>query len=491
MKRSLLYRLTYVYLALPLLIFILSWLNAGIAVLFALLFALAFYKAFPQKAENSAICDNRCLLFLAALAVFWCFFAGIGYFYYQSFDYHFRNAVFRDLINYDWPVFYDKADTPLVYYMAFWLPAAVLAKTAALFIHNAQTLFYLGNIFLFVWSACGVVLIFVHLAHALKITETLKIMTAATLFILFSGLDVIGHAYFAIQEPPFEYHIEWWAAFIQYSSMTTNMFWVFNQFIPVALLTLLTYNERNIQSFGFLIALALFFAPYPTFSLGIFMVAYTARKFVQNTNKAAFISNKIFSFSNIVGIFWLLPLVIMYFITNSEGMDRWHYIFSYTTPARLLLFMLLEFLLYAAILFPQYCKNIFFQTTLALLIVIPFLRLDQQNNFCMRASIPALIMLCLFTLRFLFEKRRGRPLQTAILSCLLIIGSLTPLIEFYRGVHYTAIAGRMALVKDDIQTLNGRFIPMPEFGWDVNHQFTAQNYRTDIFWRYIAHIAKR
>ena len=65
---------------------------------------------------------------LLALAAGWCFFAGIGYFYYQSFDYHFRNAVFRDLISYDWPVFYDKADTPLVYYMGFWLVPAALAK---------------------------------------------------------------------------------------------------------------------------------------------------------------------------------------------------------------------------------------------------------------------------------------------------------------------------------------------------------------------------
>jgi hypothetical protein len=28
---------------------------------------------------------------------------------------------------------------------------------------------------------------------------------------------------------------------------------------------------------------------------------------------------------------------------------------------------------------------------------------------------------------------------------------------------------------------------MPEFGWDANHQFTAQNYRTDVFWQFLAH----
>ena len=39
MKLSTLYRLTYIYLALPLLVFILSWLNFGFAIVFALIFA--------------------------------------------------------------------------------------------------------------------------------------------------------------------------------------------------------------------------------------------------------------------------------------------------------------------------------------------------------------------------------------------------------------------------------------------------------------------
>lgn len=27
---------------------------------------------------------------------------------------------------------------------------------------------------------------------------------------------------------------------------------------------------------------------------------------------------------------------------------------------------------------------------------------------------------------------------------------------------------------------------MPVFGWSANHQFTAKNYRTDIFWQFLA-----
>lgn len=492
MKTSAFYKFTYIYLALPLFIFILSWLDATFAVLFTVLFAIAFYKAFPQTSEtDEQICSKRCLLYIITIASIWCFFAGIGYFYYQSFDYHFRNAVFRDLINYDWPVFYNRANTPLVYYMAFWLPPAVLSKAMAIFTSNSQTMFYIGNIFLFVWSVIGVSLVFIHLSLALKIKSTPKIITAIVLFMLFSGLDIIGHTFFTVMAQPFEYHFEWWASFIQYSSITTGMFWVFNQFIPVALLTLLIYNERRIKNFAFLIAISLFFAPYPSFGIGVFMVAYACQKLCQSTNKTSFISTEILSIPNLIGAFWLLPLVVLYYITNSEGIDRWHYIFDYTTPARLIIFMLIEFLLYVIIIFPQYRRNIFFQTMFGLLVFIPFIRLDQQNNFCMRASIPAIIMLAFFTLRFLFEKHPNHPFRTTILCVLFLIGALTPLMEFYRGLHYTTQAHKLSLVKDEIYTLNAAFIPMPEFGWDVNHQYTAQKYQTDIFWQYISPIHQR
>lgn len=490
MKLATLYKLTYLYLAAPLFVFILTWLNAGCAVLWGLLLCCAFYKAFPKKENSEIICNKQSLTIIAAFAFLWCFFAGIGYFYYQSFDYHFRNAVFRDLINYDWPVFYDKADTPLVYYMAFWLIPAGIAKFFHLFISNQQTLFLIGNIVLYLYAVFGTILIFAHLLHAVKAKTKKQISLGILLFIFFSGLDIIGYTFFKTMQQPFAYHLDWWASFIQYSSITTSQFWVFNQFIPTALLILLVYNERCLKNYGLILAFALFFAPYPTFGIGLFALADATQKFFQNHHKISFIGNEIFSIPNLVGVFWIIPLLVLYFITNSEGMDGLHNIFKSTTPQRLLLFMLLEFLIYVSILFPAYSKDIFFRTMLISLIIIPFLRLDQQNNFCMRASIPAIIMLAVFIISFILENHHKYPLQTALLGLLLIIGAVTPLTEFYRGFHNIAQAQKIALVQDDIYTLNQRFIRMPEFGFDVNHQFTAQNYRTDIFWQYIAHTPK-
>ena len=150
--------------------------------------------------------------------------------------------------------------------------------------------------------------------------------------------------------------------------------------------------------------------------------------------------------------------------------------------------LILEFLLYAAILAPSYCRSVFFTTAVLSLCLIPFFRLDEQNNFCMRASIPALIILSVYVIRFLlhcFHNRRGI-ISGVLLILLLAVGSATPLTEFYRGIHYTRKAGHLALTADEIYTLNKPFVRMPVFGWSANHQFTAKNYRTDIFWQFLA-----
>lgn len=484
------YQLTYIYLAIPLFIFFMSWLDYAFAIGFTLIFALGFYKLYGDcsKTKSEIRISNNVLLSAIAIAVVWCFFAGIGYFYYQSFDYHFRNAVFRDLINYPWPVFYNQANTPLVYYMGFWLLPAALAKLISIG-GNSYVAFLVGNIYLFIYAAFGVTLLLLHLSVAVQAKQLKKFLLAALIFIFFSGMDIIGYKFFLLVNQPFEYHMDWWATFIQYSSITTSMFWVFNQFIPTALMILLIYNERQIMTFGFMIPLILFLAPYPTFGIGVFMVSYAFYTFCKSSEKLNFIKNEIFSIPNMIGVFWCLPAVILYFITNSEGMDRWHYIFLYTTPQRLLLFMVLEFLLVAFVLLLRYRKDVFFITAFVSLLFIPFLRLDQQNNFCMRASQPALILFAIFSIRFLFEnyKEKKHKIASGLLVILLFIGSATPLMEFYRGLHYTFEAGKLALVQDSMRTLNKRLVIMPLFGWDANHQYTARNYQTDIFWRYLAH----
>lgn len=483
MKISNLNRLTYIYLALPLGLFLATWLDYLWGGIFSTAFVFACYRAVNVINNNISVKAKNIYIF-GFIAIIWCFLAGIGYFYYQSFDYHFRNAVFRDLINYEWPVFYDKADTPLVYYMSFWLVPAFITKLFSFFMYDKDNLFLIGNVFLYIYAVIGVILIFSQLVIATKADTNDKILATILLFIFFSGLDIIGYKYFTIYEQPFDYHLEWWSSIIQYSSITTGMFWIFNQFIPIALLILLIYNDRCIKNFGLLVAISLFLSPYPTAGIGIFMLFYAMIKFFCSNNKIEFIFNEVCSIQNIIGIFWLLPIIVSFYITNSEGMMGFMLALDYITIERLGIFLLLEFLLYAVIIYKSSFREPFFMISVFSLFIIPFLRLDEQNNFCMRASIPAIVILSVYVIRFIFENKNKY--LSVVLGIVFIIGAITPIMEFYRSFYYVYDAKKINLVKDEIYTLNQSYIPMPIFGFDVNHQYTAKNYRNDLFWQILA-----
>ncbi len=484
MKTSSLYRYTYIYLGLPLFLFLLTWIRFEVSIPLAVLYGIAFYFSYPANNDEKIDISKKAWLFIVGVAVIWCFCAGIGYFYYQSFDYHFRNAVFRDLIAFEWPVFYERADTPLVYYMAFWLIVALIGKFLLFLGFSFDIAFYVANIFLLIYTIIGTIIIFCHIIKAVEAKKYKSILIAILAFVLFSGMDIIGYLFFVVERQPFERHLEWWASFVQYSSHTTSMFWVFNQYIPVALLVLLFYNERNIKTFGFLVAISLFFTPYPTAGFGVFLVVYALKELIASCNKKEFIMSKIFSIPNIIGVFWILPVVVLYFITNSEGINGYYYVFRFTTPLRLLLFYVLEFLCIVGVIFPKYKKDLLFNVIIVTLLLIPFLRIDNQNNFCMRASIPSIIILTILCIRFLFEEKRG--IRKYLLIMLLLVGSATPMVEFYRGFYNIYNAKRVNLVKDEIRTLNKEVVIMPYFRWPANHQFAAKKYRTDIFWKFIA-----
>ena len=485
MKISSLYKFTYIYLAIPLLLFLLNWLDYGWALIFCSMFGLAFYKSYKsiRGDDNSIILNDNSLVLLVCVAVIWCFLAGIGYFYHQPFDYHFRNAVFRDLINYEWPVFYDKANTPMVYYMGYWLFPALFGKLALLLGLSKHSAFMFANIILFMYAVFGVCLVLVHLLKAVNVKTEKQIWFAILIFMFFSGLDVIGSEIIKYKQP-LDFHIEWWARFIQYSSVTTMLFWIFNQFIPTALIFFLVYNERNVKNFGFLIAISLFMAPYPTAGIGAFMLMYWINLLVHSSDKKEFILNETLSVQNFIGVFWLLSLEVMFFITNSEGMSGYYPLFEHTTLGIFILFVVLEFLLYCLIIGKKFYKDVFFVTMVGMLLFIPFLRVDEQNNFCMRSSIPAILLMSVYCIRFLFENKNKY--ASVVLGGVMLIGAFTPMVEFYRGIHYVSRAGRLNLVADEIYTLNQAFVRMPIFGWDANHQYTAKKYETDIFWQFFS-----
>lgn len=130
------------------------------------------------------------------------------------------------LVEYDWPVIREvttengSSTRGMIYYIGFWLPSAVFGK---IFTLNA------GYYFQFFWAILGVSLVYYFVCNYFKKLSVFPLLG----MIFFSGLDILGYYMidYNFAELKLYSHIEFWCSGYQFSSMTTQLFWVFNQAI--------------------------------------------------------------------------------------------------------------------------------------------------------------------------------------------------------------------------------------------------------------------
>jgi len=288
----------YLYFVIPISIFLLGWLKIVFAIpaFFVLVAGMILSLKNDNKYIEIKIDQRKALRGLYAFCIIclWVFFSGIGGFSFQTWDHEIRNAIFHDLIDFSWPVIYDYSGQPeihrlaghqggFVYYLAFWLPSALIGK-----FYNWKV----ANFFLYLWSVAGVCLFFYFTSRYLKKFSLVVLF----LIIFWSGLDIIGRFLFGTV-PEIGEHLEWWANFFQYSSNTTTIYWVFNQTIPAWLCLLLIVNEINTASIVFICCLAFPFAPFPFVGMLPFIIYYVS--FGKNDN--SIIAGN--SFKESVGLF--------------------------------------------------------------------------------------------------------------------------------------------------------------------------------------------
>ena len=182
------------------------------------------------------------LIFLICLV--WVFWSGIGGYFFQSSDHGARNAIYNDLLNFNWPVIYEKGRY-LNYYFGYWLPSAFLTKVISkLFLID---LLKIGEFILYIYTVIFVFVIVLQLLKRFSISKK-NIIILISCLIFFSGLDICALIIKLLLKGDFNFsyelakwwnyddsifnHIEWWANHWQYSSNTTQLFWVFNQALP-------------------------------------------------------------------------------------------------------------------------------------------------------------------------------------------------------------------------------------------------------------------
>lgn len=403
------YEISVVYIALPVFIFLAGWLRLIVAVPVCIIFLVSLILMLRNRPEAIAwhLTKAQWGILLASLGLLavWVFLSGQGGFAFQNSDYEYRNAIFHDLINKSWPVIYNFSSQNnaatisvasasntaiLTYYIGFWLPGALVGKLFG---------WYAANIFLYLWSLLGVVLVAYYLFRTLRKASVRTVL----IFIFFSGMDFLGYLLGNRALPGPTQHIEWWSG-LQYSSNTTLLFWVFNQTIVMWLAVLLIMNLKNSRSLFFLYAMLLLQGPFPF--LGMLPIvlwkAYQGyplnlkRKNGKGTNAAAAFFvwfwngvRRALTFENIVGGISVLLIVCLYFANNisaaSTGANKSS--FNYIP------FIIFECGLYLLFLFVDHRKEPLYWICVGSLLVIPFYSIGSSQDFCMRVSIPALFVM--------------------------------------------------------------------------------------------------
>ena len=120
-KYSLIRALALILVSLPVIIFAIGWLRWYFCLLVIVSSVVGLYWALygdkKAKEDNSRDIEIKVstLIIIAFIALAWVFLSGIGGFWAQSKDYPWRNAIYRDIVLRDWPVYYPVSNGYLVF----------------------------------------------------------------------------------------------------------------------------------------------------------------------------------------------------------------------------------------------------------------------------------------------------------------------------------------------------------------------------------------
>jgi hypothetical protein len=440
-------RISILYLVLPFILFLFGWVRLSIAIPLVIILLSAIWQLIKQSpvsslqspipqspASNLQFPNSRITVYCLLLTASWVLLSGVGGYTFQNWDHHWRNAVLHDLINYDWPVFYSTPESGpvkmLVYYVGYWLPSALVGKLLG---------WQAANFFLFLWTWLGVFLVALHLGSALKTSPTKAIL----LLIFFSGVDALGTLLLAPEYPtlfPAVTHLEIWNGSLQYSSFTTQLFWVFNQAVPAWLCIALTLesdsllSDKHPQQAGglqsksiFLWTLCFFFAPVASIGL----LPYVAINLIKQTDFKSPFKNLRWDILLAAVIIFLLSA--FFFTSNTAAQSRG---FQSLVIKDFLIFFLLEGGILWLLLAPVKWRDPRWMVTGVLLAVIPFIQLGSGNDFVMRASIAPLFYLMMMAGEVIFQNTSSRILRFTLYA-LLLLGAITSLYEINRSVYRT------------------------------------------------------
>jgi len=438
-----LFRASLIYLILPFVVFCLGFLHWYIGFPIGFLLAFFTWKLWKTEAGSELKHSTRKeWIWLLVLAAVWVILSGIGGYAFQNFDFNSRNAIFRDLINYRWPVYYTTLGTvtfpsgsqSMVYYFGYWLIPALIGKLLG---------WQAANFILYLYTLIGVIL------TVLLISKKVRAGLIPSLFLLvfFSGMDSVGalisSSVFTSPYPtlwPPITHLEWWQSF-QFSSFTTQLFWVFNQSLPVWICAGLILNLQENRSTFLVWSLCFFYAPIPALGLAVLVIGRFLNGFIFPTDsmtspRERWISQlrDWLSLENLLGGGLITILCYLFYRSNAAVSTTRLVSITPVFIFQIVLFSLLEWTLIWLCASRFRKQDITWYLMAPTLLISLLFTVSDVYIISRRAPIAMLFLLLVWSGEIIFHERSKISIA---LILMLAVGALTPLFEIDRSIYRT------------------------------------------------------
>jgi len=430
----LLERATLVYLGLPALLWIVGWLRWHYSV--PLCLALVGAGIAASRQTRAVFLPERgpcppgaslplwALVAAACLGILWGLFSGAGGFSAMNPDWDKHLAVLRDLVEGEWPIVYarDGGAVPLIYYFGYYLPAALVGKFFG---------WWGASFAMLVWTCAGVVIaMFWFVLFAER-----KPLLAGFYFIFANGLDFFGQRLLSgIPLQNGTEHLDWWSGwlFLNFPGHYSQLNWAPQHSLAAwsiaGLIAVQLPHRKDVGHLGFLAALAALWSPFTAIGLVPLIAAATLY------HRGRGVLHPV----NLSIVPYLLVILLYFSATTVNTPHGWHWtMFNVRDDwMRFFIFHLFEwgvFFLFARDLRRSEDPGLrwLFWAAGATLFATTFYRLGIFNDWCMRTSIPALLLIWAGTARSML--RPPYTTETRILVLLALMGSFGALHESARS----------------------------------------------------------
>jgi hypothetical protein len=437
-----------VYLSLPLLIFFLGFAAWAIAAAAAVVIVATLYRLRPHRPIAVGISGRQLLLCAALAAIYlWCcsYVPPSG----RTWDWIKHFAVINELGQHSWPPVRDDRQTFLRYYLGYYMVPGLIVR-------------WIGSRYIewlvLVQTWLGLLLLLALLVQKIRPRRAAFFLT---LFLLFSGLDLLGTALIGDRLSLLA-HKEWWAGAggFSYQGHATLFLNVPQHALGglIGLMVLLPHSRDPPAAMAGLLGVAVaFWSPFAALGLLPFMLVILLPQW-----RKALLDRSNILCAAVLGI----PLTA-YLLSGAGGIPhgvRWRWDSDWI--ALLALFLALEVGLYLVALHICCWKALRYPyVVIGVLLLLPLYHVGVYNDFTMRASIPALALIAVAAAQAVSEARGAACIP---LATLMLVGSAASVLEMVGRARDGSVPARQVSLRSGFLNDDPRFFvqynaPLPHW----------------------------